>query len=138
VAQPPAPPTAVPPGAGERILVVDDDAVCGFAVEKMVESLGYRASRFTRPEDALAAFSTQPMTFDLVISDLAMPGMDGAELIGHLTAIRPDIPVIVITGYMESARQRLLEKSPVRAMLRKPVSRDDLARIISRHLRPAH
>jgi CheY-like chemotaxis protein len=52
-----------------------------------------------------------------------------------MTAIRPDVPVIVITGYMETARQRLLEKSHVRAILRKPVSREDLARVISRHLR---
>jgi CheY-like chemotaxis protein len=121
-------------GRGERILVVDDDPVCGFAVEKMIESLGYRVSRFTRPEEALAAFTAQPQIFDLVVSDLAMPGMDGAELIGRLVAIRPDLPVIVITGFMESARQRLLEKSHVRAMLRKPVSREDLAQVIAQHL----
>jgi signal transduction histidine kinase/ActR/RegA family two-component response regulator len=132
---PPAP--EVPHGSGERILVVDDDMVCGFAVEKIVESLGYRAARFTRPEDALAEFSATPSTYDLVISDLAMPGMDGAELIGHLLKIRPNLPVIVITGYMETARQRLLEKSPVRAVLRKPVSRDELARGIAQQLRSA-
>jgi PAS domain S-box-containing protein len=124
----------VPHGHGERILVVDDDAVCGFAVEKMVESLGYRATRCTRPEEALAQFSATPESFDLVVSDLAMPGMDGAELIGHLLNVRADLPIIVITGYMETARQRLLEKTPVRVVLRKPVSRDELARAIAQQL----
>jgi CheY-like chemotaxis protein len=127
----------IPYGHGERILVVDDDNVCGFAVEKIVESLGYRASRFTRAEDALAHFTTATSSFDLVVTDLAMPGMDGAELIGHLIKLRPDLPIIVITGYMETARQRLLEKTPVRVMLRKPVARDELARAIAQELRAA-
>jgi PAS domain S-box-containing protein len=127
----------VPFGNGERILVVDDDAVCGFAVEKMIESLGYRATRFTSSDEALAQFTLTPATYDLVVSDLAMPGMDGAELIGHLLNIRPSLPVIVITGYMETARQRLLEKTPVRVVLRKPVSREELARAIAVQLQAA-
>jgi CheY-like chemotaxis protein len=122
-------------GHGEHILVVDDDSVCGFAVEKIIESLGYRATRCTQPEDALAKFTAAPSDFDLVVSDLAMPGMDGAELIVHLLKIRPTLPIIVITGYMETARQRLLEKTPVRVILRKPVSRDDLARAVAQQLR---
>jgi CheY-like chemotaxis protein len=83
----------------------------------------------------LARFTANPSEYDLVVSDLAMPGMDGAELIGHLSQIRPDIPIIVITGYIETARQRLLEQSPARAVLRKPVSREDLARVLTQHLR---
>ncbi|WP_414660495.1 PAS domain S-box protein [Horticoccus sp. 23ND18S-11] len=130
-------PIEIPFGRGEHILVVDDDNVCGFAVEKIIESLGYRATRHTEPEAALAQFTASPGTFDLVVSDLAMPGMDGAELIGHLSRIRPDIPIIVITGYIETARQRLLEKSPARVVLRKPVLRDELARAIAQHLRSA-
>lgn len=130
-------PIEIPLGRGEHILVVDDDNVCGFAVEKIIESLGYRATRHTEPETALAQFTASPGTFDLVVSDLAMPGMDGAELIGHLSRIRPDIPIIVITGYIETARQRLLEKSPARVVLRKPVLRDELARAIAQHLRAA-
>jgi PAS domain S-box-containing protein len=134
VAPPELPPPALPHGNGQRVLVVDDDNVCGFAVEKIVESLGYRATRCSVPEEALALFTSAPMDFDLVISDLAMPGMDGAELIEHLTRIRPDVPIIVITGYMETARQRQLGKSPARAVLRKPVSRDELARVLSQNL----
>jgi len=131
---PPPVPGEVPRGHGERILVVDDDNVCGFAVEKIVESLGYVAKRHTHPEEALADFKTDPGAYDLVVSDLAMPGMDGAELIKHLVALRPDLPVIVITGFIESARQRVLDESPARAVMRKPVSRDELGRAIAQHL----
>jgi two-component system, cell cycle sensor histidine kinase and response regulator CckA len=125
----------IPFGNGERILVVDDDPVCGFAVEKIVESLGYGVMRCTKSDEALAQFAAAPTSCDLVVTDLAMPGMDGAELIGHLLKLRPSLPIIVITGYMESARQRLLERTPVRVVLRKPVSRDELARAIAQQLR---
>jgi two-component system, cell cycle sensor histidine kinase and response regulator CckA len=127
----------VPRGQGERILVVDDDAVSGFAVEKLIESLGYDVSRCTRPEEALARFAASPSSFDLIVSDLAMPGMNGAELIEHLVRIRPDLPVVVVSGYVESTAARVLEKSAAKAVLRKPVSRGELARTVAQHLRTA-
>jgi PAS domain S-box-containing protein len=127
-------PSPLPRGKGERILVVDDDAVSGFAVEKMLESINYQPIRFARPEEALEHFRSAPDQFDLVVSDLAMPGMNGAELIEHLVQIRPGMPVVVITGYIESERKQLLEKTAARAVLRKPVSRDELARAIAQHL----
>ncbi|MBI5768615.1 MAG: PAS domain S-box protein [Verrucomicrobia bacterium] len=136
--QPAAPataPTDIPRGNGERVLVVDDDPVSGFAIEKLVESLGYQVQRCTRPEDALARFSAAPASYDLVVSDLAMPGMNGEELIGHLHQIRRDLPVVVASGYIESARQRILEQGIARAVLGKPVSRPELARALAAALR---
>jgi PAS domain S-box-containing protein len=135
VAAAPAPATTtpqdIPRGNGERVLVVDDDQVSGFAIEKLVESLGYQAQRCTRPEEALARFAAAPASYDLVISDLAMPGMNGEELIGHMVQIRPDLPVVVASGYVESARQRILEKGVARAVLGKPVARPELARALA-------
>jgi PAS domain S-box-containing protein len=121
-------------GQGERILVVDDDAVSGFALEKMLESIGYEPTRFAHPEEALEHFRSAPDTYELVVSDLAMPGMNGAELIDHLVRIRPGVPVIIVTGYIESERKQLLEKTAARAVLRKPVSRDELAQAVAQHL----
>jgi CheY-like chemotaxis protein len=60
--------------------------------------------------------------------------MDGAELIEHIIAIRGDVPLLVMTGFVESARLRVLEQFPVRAVLRKPVSRDELARALTQHV----
>jgi CheY-like chemotaxis protein len=123
-----------PRGHGERILVVDDDPVSGFVIEKLIRSLNYNVDRCTRPEEALARFAAAPMSYDLVVSVLAMPGMNGEELIEHLIAVRAGLPIIVVSGYVESARQRILEKGTARAVLRKPVSRDELARSIAEHL----
>jgi PAS domain S-box-containing protein len=124
-----------PRGHGERILVVDDDAVSGFAIEKTIESLGYTVTRITRPEEALARFTASPASFDLVVSDLAMPGMNGEELIEHLIKVRRDLPIIVVSGYVESARQRILARGAARGILRKPVTRDELGCAIAEHLR---
>ncbi len=135
---PPAKPPEVPRGAGERILVVDDDAVSGFVLEKLVESLGYIPTRCTRPEEALARFTAAPSAFDLVVSDLAMPGMNGEELMEHLVKIRSDIPIIVVSGYVETARQRILDRGIARAVLRKPVSRGELAESLAQNLRHLH
>jgi PAS domain S-box-containing protein len=133
----PAKPAAlpeVPRGHGERVLVVDDDAVSGFAIEKLVESLGYVVTRSMQPEEALERFTAHPRDFDLVVSDLAMPGMNGEELIGHLLQVRPDIPIVVVSGYVENARQRILDQGLARAVMRKPVSREELARTLAQAL----
>ncbi len=128
---PPPCPSEIPRGHGERVLVVDDDAVSGFVIEKLVESLGYTVTRCTRPEEALARFTAAPSSYDLVVSDLAMPGMNGEELIGHLDAIRPGLPIIVASGFLENARQRLIDRGIARAVLNKPVSREELARALA-------
>ena len=133
----PATPLVITPGHGEPILVIDDDPVSGFAIEKLIETLGYRPRRFTRPEDALIHFTEDPLHYDLIVTDLAMPGMNGAELMEHLIRIRPSVPIIVITGYIEPARVHTLEGSAARAVIHKPVDRTELATMIARHL-PAH
>ncbi len=123
-----------PRGEGERILVVDDDAVSGFAIEKMIESLGYNVSRCTRPEEALARFTAAPSSFDLVVTDFAMPGMDGQELMQQLLLLRADLPVVVVSGFVDIERQRSLEESGARTVLRKPVSRDEIGRAVAAYL----
>ena len=92
-------------------MVVDDDAVSGFAIEKTIERLGYSVKRHSRPEDALAEFTAAPDDYDLVVSDLAMPGMNGSELIEHMIRLRADLPVLVVTGFIETERQRGLERT---------------------------
>jgi PAS domain S-box-containing protein len=134
IPKPATPPVVIPRGKGERILVVDDDAVSGFVIEKLVESLGYIVTRCTRPEEALARFSAAPSSYDLVVSDLAMPGMNGEELIGHLALIRPDVPIIIASGFLENARQRILDRGIAKAVLNKPVSREELAQSLAQSL----
>jgi CheY-like chemotaxis protein len=91
--------------------------------------------RFSRPEPALATFSAAPDAWDLVVSDLAMPGMNGDELVAKMRQIRPNLPVIIVTGYIETARQVILEKTAACAVLHKPLSRHELARALAAYVR---
>jgi PAS domain S-box-containing protein len=132
---PPPPPKDVPSGLGQRVMLIDDDAISGFAHEKMIETLNYSVQRFSRPEPALATFSAAPDAWDLVVSDLAMPGMNGDELVAKMRQIRPNLPVIIVTGYIETARQVILEKTAACAVLHKPLSRHELARALAAYVR---
>jgi CheY-like chemotaxis protein len=83
----------------ECILLVDDDENFVFGTEQMLKQLGYKVIAQTDPLLALQLFSDSPEQFDLIITDHAMPHMNGTELARELTHIRPDIPVILCTGY---------------------------------------
>jgi nitrogen-specific signal transduction histidine kinase/CheY-like chemotaxis protein len=93
-----APPIAIMSGA-ECILLVDDEEDLVFGTERMLKQLGYKVISRTDPLAALQLFSSEPAQFDLIITDQAMPHMNGTELARELTRIRPDIPVILCTGY---------------------------------------
>ena len=93
-----APATTILSGT-ECILLVDDDESLVFATELMLKQLGYKVFARTDPLVALQLFRSTPAQFDLIITDHAMPHMNGTELARELTRIRPDIPVILCTGY---------------------------------------
>jgi len=93
-----APPIAIMSGT-ECILLVDDEEDLVFGTERMLKQLGYKVISRTDPLVALQLFSSEPAQFDLIITDQAMPHMNGTELARELTRIRPDIPVILCTGY---------------------------------------
>ena len=93
-----APPNTIMPGV-ECILLVDDEEDLVFGTERMLKQLGYKVISRTDPLVALQLFSSEPAQFDLIITDQAMPHMNGTELARELTRIRPDIPVILCTGY---------------------------------------
>jgi PAS domain S-box-containing protein len=110
----------------ENILFVDDDDAAGPATEMLLKRLGYKIRRFQRPAEALAHFQTSPEKYDLVISDLAMPGMTGDTLAAALLRICPDIPILIITGVIDPAILKKTEKIGVSNVLLKPVSAETL------------
>lgn len=83
----------------ECILLVDDEEDLAFASQRMLSKLGYQVVARSDPQSALLMFRAQPDRFDLVITDQTMPDMNGTELARELTRIRPDIPIILCTGY---------------------------------------
>jgi len=91
---------SAPPAAHARILLVDDNGHGLTARKNVVEELGHRVSTCTSGAEALELFGRQK--FDLVITDYKMPRMDGLELIKCLRKLAPDLPVILVSGYVDA------------------------------------
>ncbi len=90
-----------PQGGDECILLVDDEETVLHVEEQILKSLGYRVEAFTSPHDALERFRKKPDTYDLVMSDMTMPIMTGDLLAREIIELRPDVPVILCTGFSE-------------------------------------
>jgi CheY-like chemotaxis protein len=129
----PSPAIVIPepmPTGQEQILFVDDEAPLVNLGRQMLENLGYRVEPRTSPIEAIAAFRAHPDKFDLVITDKTMPFMTGFDLAKEIKAIRPEIPIILCTGFSESADVRRAEALGINETLMKPLVLGDLARII--------
>src|SRR5439155_9137671 len=87
-------------GHDAHILYVDDEATLVFLMTQLLELLGYHITGCTDAAQALQAFQARPHDFNAVITDLAMPGMSGLELASALLHIRPDVPIVLATGYI--------------------------------------
>jgi len=127
------PPTAA---AGGRILFVDDELHIAKLAPHMLQSLGYRVKAFTSPGMALECFKHQPAAFDLLITDQVMPVMTGAELAAAAREIRPDLPVIIVSGYSEQITNETADDMQIDAFLQKPITRRDLGETIRRVMHP--
>ena len=125
---------AVPRGNGEHILFIDDDQTLVSLAKSTLEHLGYRATVMTNSLEALAAFQSQPRDFDLVITDQAMPHMDGTELARSLLRIWPSLPVIMSTGYRTGMSLEKAKAMGIRELLFKPNTMRTLGEAVSRAL----
>src|SRR6266581_4002943 len=97
----------IPRGHGQRILVIDDEAPLVAVTTEVLSRLGYEAVGFSNGRDALAEVEAAPARFDAVITDEVMPGLSGTELAQRLRLLRPDLPIVLVSGYigpMMSAR----------------------------------
>ncbi|MET3593120.1 signal transduction histidine kinase [Mesorhizobium shonense] len=121
-------------GSGETILVVDDDRPLMQLAEEMLAALGYEPVGFDRTPAALNAFRTDPERFDLVLTDEVMPEMTGIELSGQLHRIRPDLPVVLMTGYGRPLRSRQLTAAGISEVIKKPLLSAAVAQCLARHL----
>jgi CheY-like chemotaxis protein len=111
-----------PPRGNERILFVDDEEILVRMGKEMLESLGYRVTGVADSRKALELFLSAPDAFDLVISDITMPGMTGDALLEAIRKKRPYLPVVICTGYSERVSETEAKRIGARAFLLKPFS----------------
>jgi PAS domain S-box-containing protein len=125
--------TPIPEG-DERILFVDDEKILVNIGKLMLERLGYKVTISTSSTEALNTFSFTPDEFDLVITDMTMPNMTGDRLARKLIEIRPDIPIILCTGFSELITRERAVDIGIRDFLMKPLSVKSLAKTVRKVL----
>jgi len=117
-------------GRGERLLIIDDEPAIGRVLAQHLERLGYRVTTSTDPEEALEVLTEDPTEFDLAITDLQMPRMDGVQLAARLAAVRPSLPVVLITGNRMSVPASVMRAAGVRAVVDKPFQIRELSQAV--------
>jgi CheY-like chemotaxis protein len=118
----------------ERILFVDDESALVALGKQVLEALGYQVQAHGDSREAWTRFAAEPDAFDLVITDLTMPGMTGAQFAEKILALRPSIPVILTTGYSDILTEKEAKELGVREYLLKPLSAERLAEVVRRVL----
>jgi signal transduction histidine kinase/ActR/RegA family two-component response regulator len=130
LAQDPAPAPA-PPGAGETILVVDDEERLVHLAEEVLAGLGYEPVGCTGAEQALRLFRAAPQRFDAVLTDAIMPEMSGTELLAEIRRLRPQLPGILVSGYGGPDLQAVAHSVGAHAILTKPLTAAELAQCLA-------
>lgn len=113
------------PTGSEHILLVDDDEVIVNLNKTLLEKLGYRVTALASSVEALASFQKNQNDFDLVITDMTMPKITGKELAEQLLAIRPNLPIILCTGYSDLIDEQEAKAMGIRDYVMKPFSNKD-------------
>jgi PAS domain S-box-containing protein len=125
--------TDFPQGA-ETILFVDDEEAIADLYAMNLKNLGYTVDADTSPINALETFKENPERFDLVITDMTMPDMNGVKFANELFEIRKDIPVILCTGYNENISEETALKLGISKYIEKPISIQELALLVRKVL----
>lgn len=128
-------PVQVPEG-NERVLLVDDEVPIARMSQHILQSLGYRVEIRTSSLDALDLIKAKPGEFDVLITDLAMPSMDGLDLAGEVLRIRPDMPIVLATGFSDQATIEKARALGIRESVMKPILRNEVGAAIRRVMEP--
>ena len=119
-------------GRGQRILLVDDEPALTGVFKQLLRRLNYEAIASNSAAEALGWFREKPTAFDLVITDLTMPEMNGLEIAREVRTLRPDMPVVLATGYTSTLNHQHLLDAGICELLEKPVSMTALADVLER------
>lgn len=117
-------------GGSERILLVDDEVFQTDMFKQMLGLIGYDIQTCNSANEALELLQQNPAAFDLVITDMVMPEMTGDDLSQRILRLRPDLPIILCTGYSEKITEEKAKALGISAFALKPLTMEDLARLI--------
>ena len=121
-------------GGTEKILLVDDEVIIARTEQQLLERLGYQVTIRTGSVDALEAFKANPDRFDLVVTDMNMPNLTGIQLAGEIKKIRPEIPIILCTGYSYQVDEEKSKALGIQGFIMKPVMTQEIAGVIRKVL----
>ncbi|HYN27526.1 MAG TPA: response regulator, partial [Burkholderiales bacterium] len=123
-------------GRGQHILYIDDDEAQVFLIKRMLERWGYRVSAYLEQREALDALLAGPVRFDLVVTDFNMPGISGLEIARAIRDARPDLPVIVVSGYITDDLRAQAARAGVRELISKSQEVEELRDVVQRLVPP--
>src|ERR1700722_9403267 len=129
---------ALPRGNGETIMIVDDERALVALAEETLAGLGYEPVGFDSSVAALQAFRAAPSRFDLVLTDETMPDLTGTELAREIRQLRPEISIILMSGYGGAQLSERAQAVGVIDVLRKPLIRRNIAEPVARALQARH
>jgi two-component system cell cycle sensor histidine kinase/response regulator CckA len=127
------PEEAVPTGH-EHVLLVDDEKALTETGQEFLETLGYEVTVRNNSVEALKLFTGDPHAFDLIVTDQTMPNMTGLELAQACMALRPDIPVVLATGFSHLVNGAAVQEAGIRALVMKPLTKAELGRTVRKAL----
>ncbi len=122
---------SLPGGSREHILLVDDEPMLVDVGRQLLAALGYQVTAVASSLEALALFQADPGHYDMLISDMTMPEMTGERLAAEVKAERPDLPVILVTGFSEKLAGQDSKELGIEGLLFKPVEKAELANAIN-------
>jgi PAS domain S-box-containing protein len=120
----------VPFGGGRRILFLDDEEQLVFLATRFLEKIGYKVSGFAEPAEAIAALQRAPQDFEIAVTDMSMPGMNGLKVAEALIRIRPDLPIVLASGNVSDSLRAEAHAVGVQEIFYKPDSVEELCRTI--------
>jgi len=126
-----------PPTSGEgKVLFVDDEQMLVDLGKTILDRLGYRTTALKSPLDALDRIEKDPFAFDIVITDMTMPELQGTQLASQIKKIRPDLPVVLVTGVGNLEESTEASSMDIDAVLPKPISMNTLSQTLQKLLSP--
>jgi CheY-like chemotaxis protein len=119
----------IPHGRGQHILVIDDEKAVASLISRMLQRLDYRVTSCTEGSDAMQAFRANPAGFDAVISDLALRGMSGLDLLQEFVRVRR-LPIVMMSGYFSPEDRQRAETLGVSRFLQKPTTLEEIGNVL--------